>query len=70
MESQRNQGVVQIYDGLIADMRKEGYTLQEIGDKVKTPNHPMGVTKERVRQVLHRFYPAAQPRGMSDRLSK
>ena len=37
--------VVEIYDGQIADMRRDGFTLQRIGDKI-------GVSRERVRQIL------------------
>lgn len=42
-------GVVDIYNGEIVAMRKEGNTLQSIGDKI-------GVTRERVRQILNEYY--------------
>ncbi len=42
-------GIRDIYNGTIPNMRKEGYTLQEIGNT-------MGVTRERIRQILARFY--------------
>jgi len=42
--------VVDIYNGAIPDMRRQGYTLQAIGDEI-------GVTRERVRQILSRYYP-------------
>lgn len=44
------KGVRDIYNGEVANLRSCGYTLQEIGDKC-------GVTRERIRQILHRFYP-------------
>lgn len=47
---QNNIGVVKIYDGLIPNMRREGNTLQQIGDRI-------GVTRERVRQILSAVYP-------------
>lgn len=42
-------GVVHTYNGLIPDMRKSGYTLQEICDHC-------GVSRERIRQVLEKYY--------------
>ena len=42
-------GVVETYDGEIAVLRKDGYSLQSIGDVI-------GVTRERVRQVLNQYY--------------
>lgn len=41
-------GVYDVYGELIANWRREGYSLQEIGDKV-------GVTRERIRQILNRY---------------
>lgn len=41
--------VWETYDGQIADMRRQGHTLQAISDKV-------GVTRERVRQILAKHY--------------
>lgn len=37
--------VWEVYGSQIVEMRRQGYTLQEIGDKV-------GVSRERVRQLL------------------
>lgn len=42
-------GVWAVYDGQMADMRRQGYSLQAIGDVV-------GVTRERIRQILGRRY--------------
>ena len=41
------EGVWGKYDNQIADMRRQGYSLQQIGDSV-------GVTRERIRQLLKR----------------
>lgn len=41
--------VYDTYDGLIAQWRGEGYTLQEIGNRV-------GVTRERIRQILNKYF--------------
>ena len=46
-------GIAQIYDG-VADMRKEGHTLQEIGAHC-------GVSRETIRQVLAKYYPNLKP---------
>lgn len=43
------QSVWQVYNVQIAELRKQGHTLQEIGDRV-------GVTRERVRQILEEHY--------------
>lgn len=54
-----NVGVRQIYDGTIAEMRKQGSTLEEIGNKC-------GVSRERIRQVLRKHYPEnLHPDGLS-----
>lgn len=42
-------GVYQIYDGLIYDRRQQGASLAQIGEEV-------GVTRERVRQLLNQHY--------------
>jgi len=44
------KGVVDTYDGVVPKMRSRGSTLQEIGNKC-------GVSKERIRQVLLKYYP-------------
>ena len=43
-------GIYQEYGDLIATLRSEGKTLQQIGDQ-------LGVTRERVRQVLNKHFP-------------
>jgi len=53
MKSGRNglnsSSVWEVYNGEIATMRRQGQTLQEIGDQV-------GVTRERIRQILCEHY--------------
>lgn len=44
-----NKGVVETYNGGIAALRRDGYSLQSIGDTI-------GVTRERVRQILNEYY--------------
>jgi len=51
--------VVDIFNGAIPDMRRQGYTLQAIGDEI-------GVTRERVRQILNRYYPGTQPQVLRE----
>jgi len=46
-----NNGVVQQFNGMIPNMRAAGASLQEIGNYC-------GVSRERVRQVLGKFYPS------------
>lgn len=41
--------VWQVYNGEIVSLRREGHTLQQIGDHV-------GVTRERIRQILNEHY--------------
>lgn len=43
------QSVWQVYNGQIAELRKQGNTLQQIGNRV-------GVTRERIRQILKEQY--------------
>jgi len=45
----KEPSVIEIYNGRILDMRREGYTLQQIGDAT-------GVTRERVRQILNKYF--------------
>lgn len=52
-------GVVAIYNGEIATMRREGKTLQSIGDKI-------GVTRERVRQILNQYYGGTKTSFLSE----
>jgi len=52
-------GVVDIYNGEIVAMRKDGDTLQSIGDKV-------GVTRERVRQILNEYYGGTKTSFLSE----
>lgn len=47
--SKRKLPAWETYNGQIADMRRQGHTLQEIGNTV-------GVTRERVRQILTEHY--------------
>ena len=49
-EGERVAGVYQQYGNLIAALRSEGKTLQQIGDQ-------LGVSRERVRQVLNEYFP-------------
>lgn len=50
------KSVREVYNGKIGDMRLQGYTLQRIGDTV-------GVTRERIRQILGRHFKGIQPEG-------
>lgn len=45
--------VLETYNGEIANMRRQGYTLQAIGDTV-------GVSRERIRQILFKYYPGVK----------
>jgi hypothetical protein len=47
-------GIYEEYGDLIATLRSEGRTLQQIGDR-------LGVTRERVRQVLREHFPNCSP---------
>ena len=47
-------GIYEEYGDLIATLRSEGKTLQQIGDQ-------LGVTRERVRQVLSKHFPDCLP---------
>ena len=47
-------GIFEEYGDLIATLRSEGRTLQQIGDR-------LGVTRERVRQVLREHFPDCSP---------
>lgn len=53
------RGVVEIYNGEILAMRKDGDTLQSIGDKI-------GVTRERVRQILNQYYGGTKTSFLSE----
>lgn len=48
-ETKTRKTVWEAYDGQLADMRRGGASLEQIGDKT-------GVTKERIRQILKRRY--------------
>lgn len=45
--------IFETYNGVIAQMRRSGSTLAEIGNAV-------GVTRERIRQILNQYYPGTQ----------
>lgn len=49
MEKTQARSVHEVHNGQIAVWREQGYSLQQIGDRV-------GVTRERVRQILNQFY--------------
>jgi len=55
MEKTQARSVREVYNGQIAVWREQGYTLQQIGDRV-------GVTRERVRQIINQFYAGTFPR--------
>ncbi len=55
MEKTQARSVREVYNGQIAVWREQGYSLQQIGERV-------GVTRERVRQILNRFYAGTFPR--------
>jgi len=50
----KSTGAYDIYNGLIPEMRKEGHSLQAIGDACG------GISKERVRQIIAKYYPGTQ----------
>lgn len=43
-------GVIELYNRLIPTLRQQGYSLAEIGERV-------GVSRERIRQILKQYYP-------------
>ena len=45
----RGTGVVETFNGEISALRRDGYSLQSIGDVI-------GVTRKRVRQILNEYY--------------
>uniref|UniRef100_A0A6M3J9C9 Putative DNA binding, helix-turn-helix domain containing protein n=1 Tax=viral metagenome TaxID=1070528 RepID=A0A6M3J9C9_9ZZZZ len=47
------------HGALILSMREAGHTLQQIADVV-------GVSRERIRQILRDYYPEVCPRGVSE----
>jgi len=58
------KGVWETYDGQVKQMREQGLSLQAIGDNV-------GVTRERVRQILRRHYGTTESKFVSrERLAK
>jgi DNA-binding transcriptional MerR regulator len=48
-----------VYLGQIAEMRRQGYSLQQIGNKV-------GFTRERIWQILASYYPSVAPESVSE----
>jgi len=55
-----SKSVRQLFGGEIKRLREEGYSLQQIGEMV-------GVTRERVRQILNKYYPGTKPKLLSTR---
>lgn len=49
LDTKTRKSVWEAYNGQLADMRRSGASLQQIGDKA-------GVTRERIRQILKRHY--------------
>ena len=45
--------IIETYNGALVEMRRSGSTLAEIGNAV-------GVTRERIRQILNEYYPGTQ----------
>ena len=54
------KSVMQLLDGEIKQLREAGYSLEQIADKG-------GVSKERVRQIIKKFYPGTKPKLLSQR---
>jgi len=51
--------VIQSLDGDIKQLREKGYSLEYIGGKG-------GVTRERIRQVINKYYPGTKPKSFSE----
>ncbi len=51
----RTESVIEFLDGDIKRLREAGYTLQQIAEKG-------GVTRERIRQIIERYYPGVEPK--------
>ena len=56
-------GIYEKYGDTIATLRSEGRTLQQIGDR-------LGVTRERVRQVLREHFPDCYPPPSTEEAAK
>jgi len=56
-------GIYEEYGDLIATLRSEGKTLQQIGDL-------LGVSRERVRQVLAKYWPGCRPPPSGEEAAK
>ena len=54
------KSVMQLLDGEIKQLREAGYSLEQIADKG-------GVSKERVRQIIKKFYPGTKQKLLSQR---
>ncbi len=53
------KGIADAYNGTIPEMRRKGYPLQKIADRCD-------VSRERVRQVLNKYYPNARPGSLTE----
>lgn len=60
MENKKRKSVIELLDGSIKELREAGYSLEHIGKKG-------GVTKERMRQVIKKYYPGIKPKLPTER---
>lgn len=54
------KSVMQLLDGEVKRLREAGYSLEQIAEKG-------GVTRERIRQIINKFYPGTKPKLLSER---
>jgi len=62
-EGEQALGINERYGDLIVTLRSEGKTLQQIGDQ-------LGVSRERVRQVLAKYWPGCRPPPSGEEAAK